>query len=43
MRCELDTGKYPKRRKISDKAMATLALHRHEFHGDWNYTIFPRG
>jgi hypothetical protein len=21
--------------------MAALNLHRHEFHGDWNYTIKP--
>ena len=43
VRCELDEGKYPKGRVISDKAMATLSLQRHDFHGDWNYTIFPRG
>ena len=42
VRCELDEGKYPKGRVISDKAMATLSLQRHDFHGDWNYTIFPR-
>jgi transposase len=42
VRCELDTAKYPQGRVIPDKAMATLALQRHDFHGDWNYTIFPR-
>jgi hypothetical protein len=21
--------------------MAALNLHRHEFHGDWNYTLTP--
>jgi len=21
--------------------MAALPLHRHEFHGDWNYTLRP--
>ena len=42
VRCELDKGKYPKGRVISDKAMATISLQRHDFHGDWNYTIFPR-
>ena len=39
---ELDTGTYPKGIKISDKAMKTLEakhLQRHQFHGDWNYTI----
>jgi hypothetical protein len=42
VRCELDEGKYPKGRVISDKAMATLSLQHHDFHADWNYTIFPR-
>ena len=38
---ELDTSAYPKGVKISDAEMAALNLHRHEFHGDWNYTIKP--
>jgi hypothetical protein len=42
VRCELDTGKYPKGRAVSNKAMATLALEPDDFHGDWNYAIFPR-
>ena len=42
VRCELDKGKYPKGRVISEKAIAALSLQRHELHGDWNYTIFPR-
>ena len=42
VRCEIDPGRYPKGRTISNKAMKTLSLERHEFHGDWNYTIFPR-
>ena len=42
VRCELDTGEYPKGRKISAKEMRTIHLERHDFHGDWNYTIFPR-
>ncbi len=27
--------------KITDDEMRTLRLKRHEFHGDWNYTIQP--
>ena len=38
----LDTGIYPKGIKIPDKEMKVFEaahLHRHPFHGDWNYTI----
>lgn len=38
----LDTTTYPRGIKISDKEMKTFEaerLRRHEFHGDWNYTI----
>lgn len=41
VRCELDRGRYPKGRKISDTDMATVNLAPHPFHGDWNYTISP--
>jgi hypothetical protein len=37
----LDESDYPKGIKITNKQMAALNLHRHEFHGDWNYTIKP--
>ena len=39
---ELDTSTYPSGIKIPDKQIAALEatqLHRHEFHGDWNYTL----
>jgi transposase len=42
VRAVLDTGTYPKGIKISDKQMKEFEathLDRHEFHGDWNYTI----
>ncbi|HUY45117.1 MAG TPA: ISAzo13 family transposase [Streptosporangiaceae bacterium] len=42
VRTELDTATYPARVKISDAQMAALPLHRHEWHGDWNYTLHPR-
>ncbi len=38
----LDTGTYARGIKITDKQIAALEatqLHRHEFHGDWNYTL----
>jgi len=39
---ELDTGTYERGIKITDKQIAALEatqLHRHQFHGDWNYTL----
>jgi len=42
VRCELDHNAYPKGIKISDKLMKEIHLKRHDFHGDWNYTIRPR-
>ena len=41
---ELDHNVYEKGIKISDQQMRDLEnaqLHRHEFHGDWNYTVHP--
>jgi hypothetical protein len=41
--CRLDRRKYPTGRKVTDQEMKSLNLERHRFHGDWNYTIRPRG
>ena len=41
VRCALDENEYQKGRKITDAEMAALNLGRHEFHGDWNYTLTP--
>jgi len=38
---ELDERIYPKGVKITDKQMAALPLHKHDFHPDWNYTLLP--
>ena len=38
---ELDDSIYPTGIKISDTEMAALPIDRHEFHGEWNYTIKP--
>ena len=41
IRCELDEGTYEKGRKVSDAELSAVRLERHEFHGEWNYTVFP--
>jgi hypothetical protein len=38
---ELDPGVYQTKVKIDDEQMAAIALDRHEFHGEWNYTLQP--
>jgi hypothetical protein len=39
--CELDTNNYPKGIKVPDDQLEKVKLTKHEFHGDWNYTIYP--
>jgi hypothetical protein len=44
VKAELDLGTYQKGIRISDQEMKDLEtsqLRRHEFHGDWNYTMHP--
>jgi transposase len=41
VRAELDTGTYPTGAPITAEQMAALPLRRHDWHGDWNYTLFP--
>jgi len=41
VRCELDTGAYPRGISVSDQDMAALNITRDPFHGEWNYTIHP--
>jgi Rhodopirellula transposase DDE domain len=38
---ELDTGGYETGVKISNRQMKALPLTRHDWHGDWNYTLHP--
>jgi hypothetical protein len=40
--CELDQQPYEKGVKVTDEQMDEINIKRHEFHGDWNYTIRPR-
>ena len=46
VRAELDDADYPKGIKIPDKQVKALEtqgiLARHEFHGEWNYTLNPQ-
>jgi hypothetical protein len=42
VKAALDTNHYDTAIKVRDEELAGLRLQRHEFHGDWNYTISPR-
>jgi hypothetical protein len=42
VRAELDDGKYATGVQVSDAQMKALPLERHDWHGDWNYTLHPR-
>jgi hypothetical protein len=42
VRAALDTERYETGIKVSDEELAMVQLQRHDFHGDWNYTIKPR-
>jgi len=37
----LDPASYPAGIRVPNEAMATIPLEKHEFHGEWNYTIRP--
>jgi hypothetical protein len=42
VRATLDRRSYPTGKVVTEKQMRDLRIERHEFHGDWNYTIRPR-
>jgi transposase len=42
VQCQLDSNPYPAGRKVSDEEMATLSIVPDPFHGEWNYTIYPK-
>jgi len=42
VRAALDTNHYETGIKVSDAELARVKLTRHDFRGDWNYTIKPR-
>lgn len=37
----LDQGTYPLGVKVSDAELAAVPITRHDWHGEWNYTIGP--
>jgi len=37
----LDSNKYAKGLKVPDEELDKINIHKHEFRGDWNYTIKP--
>jgi hypothetical protein len=39
---ELDPGDYPTKVTVPDHEFAEIPLTKHEFHGEWNYTITPQ-
>jgi hypothetical protein len=41
VRTELDRGRSPLGVKVGDGELAAVPLARHEFHGEWNYTMQP--
>jgi hypothetical protein len=43
IRAELDTNSYRLGIKVSDEELAGVRLERASFHGEWNYTIVPKG
>jgi hypothetical protein len=42
VRCQLDPNLYPAGVKVSDAQFQAISLTRHDFHGEWNYTISPK-
>jgi hypothetical protein len=38
----IDRTRYQKGIKVPDKWMSKLRMERHPFHGEWNYTIYPK-
>jgi hypothetical protein len=39
VRAELDPGRYPQGVKVSDWELAAVPLRRHDWHGEWSYTV----
>ena len=38
---KIDKTIYPTKQRVSNRELATVRIRRHDFHGDWNYTIEP--
>lgn len=42
VRCAVDENEYEKGIKVSDTQLKAVGVKKHDFHGDWNYTIYKR-
>ena len=42
VKAALDSHDYPSGKNVSNEQLNQVQLERHQFHGDWNYTIRPR-
>ena len=42
VKAALDENKYLTKVEVTDQQLADIAIERHTFHGEWNYTIQPR-
>jgi hypothetical protein len=38
---ELDPGRYHTNVKVPDHELAAVPLTKHDFHGEWNYSVAP--
>jgi hypothetical protein len=41
VKAALDTDRYESGIKVTDEELAAVRIERHEFHGEWNYSILP--
>jgi hypothetical protein len=41
VQAELDPGRYPLGVKVSDRELAAVPIRRHDWHGEWNYSVLP--
>ena len=41
MHCTLDTSEYPTGISYTAAQVQALTLQRHDFHGEWNYSLLP--
>jgi hypothetical protein len=41
IKAAFDEGIYPTKQKVNDEEMSAIKITREEFHGEWNYSIFP--
>jgi hypothetical protein len=42
VRAEIDPNPYPAGITVKDAELTAIQLSRHDFHGEWNYTIAPK-